>query len=261
MKTVNLSVVIIARNEEKKILDCLDSSKWADEIILVDNGSSDGTVEIAKKFGVNIIKAPNSFIGKYAKLRNLALMKATGKWIFYLDADERITPLLRKEIQKLIRSDSELDCASRKVAFAIPRRNIILGKEMKHGGWWPDYVKRLFKKERLKEWIGQLHEEPVFQGEMGYFDSPMVHLKHDNLSEMVSKTNEWSQIEAKLLKEMNHPNMTWWRFFRIMLSELWYRLVVLKAFRDGAEGIIYALYQMWSRFVTYSKLWEIQLVK
>ena len=110
-------------------------------------------------------------------------------------------------------------------------------------------------------WRGVLHETPVVKGEIGYFKYPLIHLKHDFLSEMVEKTNEWSEMEAKLLLKANHPRMKWWRFMRIMLTEFYLRMIKQAAFLDGGEGVIYAFYQVWSRFLTYAKLWEMQVRK
>jgi len=248
---IRLSAIVIAKNEENKLGECLESLSFCDEIILVDSGSTDSTIKIAQSHNAKIIRYTK---GSFSQWRNEGLRYAKGKWVLYLDVDERITPLLRNEIIQLTKkSNEEFN------AFAIPRRNIILGKEMKHGGWWPDYVKRLYKRVSLKKWTGDLHEEPVFAGNMGYLKNPMVHLKHNDLSEMVDKTNKWSEVEARLLYESNHPDMSWWRFFRVMVSELWLRLIILKGFLDGVEGIIYAIYLSWSKFLTYAKLWEMQI--
>lgn len=246
-----ISVVIITKNTASKIEDCLKSVKdLAGEILIVDGDSTDGTIGIAKKYGARVVKQK----GKgFSDWRTEGLKEAKGEWIFYLDSDERVTPELAREIKSVVTSHE-----SAFFSYAISRRNIILGKEMGHGGWWPDYVKRLYKKSALKEWVGDLHEEPVFEGKMGHLKNPMVHLKHDNLSEMIEKTNKWSEIEAKLLFDAKHPKMSWWRFFRIMLTEFWYRMVIKKGFMDGVEGVIYAIYQMWSKFITYAKLWEMQ---
>lgn len=256
---IKISIIIIAKNEEKKLPDCLKSVKWADEIILIDSGSEDGTKKIAIEFGAKVCEYKG---GNYSDWRNEGLKRASREWLLYIDADERVTQELKDEIISLTTNDQSPDHAGRPAnisAYAIPRKNIILGKEMKHGGWWPDYVKRLFKKDKLKGWVGELHEEPVLQGELGYLKNPLIHIKHDNLSEMLEKTNKWSEIEAKLLYHAGHPKMSWWRFPRIMLSELWLRLIIKMGFLDGVEGVIYAIYQMWSRFVTYGKLWEMQL--
>ncbi|KKQ51250.1 MAG: Lipopolysaccharide biosynthesis glycosyltransferase, partial [Microgenomates group bacterium GW2011_GWC1_38_12] len=147
------------------------------------------------------------------------------------------------------------------VIYAIPRKNIILGRELRHGGWWPDYVKHLVRKNALKGWKGDLHEEPVFEGNLEYLKGALVHLKHDNLSEMVEKTNDWSNIEAKLMFEAKHPPMNILRFSSAMFREFWLRMIKQMAFLDGSEGIIYAIYQVYSRFISYAKLWEMQIRK
>lgn len=246
-----LSAVVIAKDEERKIEECFKSVKWADEVILIDTGSTDKTIDIANKHGVSVTQYEK---GGYSDWRNKGLAKASGDWILYVDADERVTPELRKEISELINKTSH-----QYLSFAIPRRNIILGREMKHGGWWPDYAKRLYKKNDLVKWEGDLHEEPVVKGEMGHLENPFIHEKHDNLGEMVEKTNERSEIEAKLMYDANHPPMNIFRFITAMAREFWLRMIKKVAFLDGTEGIIYALYQVYSKFISYAKLWEMQL--
>ena len=245
-----ISVVIIAKDVEEKIKDCIDSVAWADEVIVIDNGSKDKTKEVAKKMGALVYEFKGK--GSYSQWRTEGLNKAKGEWVFYLDSDERVTPNSRNELQQLIKKDSRCDW------YIIPRKNIILGKVMMHGGWWPDDVKRLFKIKSLKGWENDLHEEPEVVGVMGKLTYPLVHLKEDNLSEMIVKTNKWSEVEAKLLFDAKHPKMTWWRFPRIMFTEFWYRFIILRGFMDGVEGTIYSIYQMWSKFMTYAKLWEMQ---
>ena len=245
------SVIIIAKNEEQMIGDCLRSvCQSADEIILVDSGSTDKTMEIAKKYSARIISLPTEKL-EFAKWRNAGLKAAKGDWVFYLDADERVTPELQKEIEKAI-GDTKY------VTYAIPRRNYYLGRKMHYGGAWPDYVKRLFFKEKLRYWERELHENPVFDGEMGRLKNPIVHIAHRDLSLMVEKTREWSKIEAELLYKTGHPPVTWWRILRIMLSEFWLRGVKLQGWRDGTVGWIEIIFQMFSRFVTYGRLWELQ---
>ncbi len=248
---IKLSAIVPVRNAEDLIGDCLKSISWADEIIVADDGSEDKTVEIAKKYKkARIIDVSGSFSDR----RNQAVKKAKGEWFLIVDADERVSPSLRNEINQLVSKS-----INQYYAYAIPRRNFILGKEMKYGGWWPDYAKRLFRKNKFNKWVGELHEEPVFKGELGHLKNPLIHLKHDNLEDMVEKTNEWSEIEARLMYQANHPPMNISRFAAAMLREFWLRMVKYKAFLDGTEGIIYALYQVWSKFISYAKLWEMQL--
>jgi len=250
MKKTLLSAIIIAKNEEEKISACIKSVSFADEIIVVDSGSEDKTIEISKKLGANIFKSSKK---SFKDWRNEGLKNAKGDWILYIDADERVGKELKKEIVSILSSDSKHSY------FVIPRKNKILGKFMKHGGWYPDYVKRLFRKEKLVEWVNDLHEEPIVMGSFGYLKNDLLHIKHDNLFDMVEKTNRWSEIEAKLLYDSKHPRMETWRFIRIMATEFIYRMIKKRAFLDGKEGVLYAIYQVYSRFLSYAKLWEMQL--
>ncbi len=257
----DISAIIIAKNEEKRIGDCLKSIKWVDEIIVVDNGSTDKTVAIAKKQGAKIIGVSKA---TFSDLRNKGIKEAKGNWLLYVDSDERVTPSLRREISQLISKP-----VSQYSAYAIPRKNIVLGKELKHGGFGKfDYVKRLFKKDKLKKWTGDLHEEPNYlhkgrltigrENELGHLKNKMTHIKAKTLSEMVEKTNTWSEIEARLMFEAGHPPMNIPRFLSAMFREFWFRMIKKKAFLDGSIGIIHGLYQVFSRFVSYAKLWEMQ---
>jgi glycosyltransferase involved in cell wall biosynthesis len=246
---MKISVVIIARNAAGKIEEAIRSAKpIADEIIVLEGRSTDNTVEIAGREGARVVRQ----LGKnFSEWRNQGMETAKGEWVLYLDHDEKITQELAKEIKNVISNSSF-------VAFAIPRLNIIFGKPMRHGGLYPDYQQRLFLKRGFKKWVNELHEEPRYEGRMSHLKNHMIHNKHDNISEMIDKTNEWSVVEAKLLLGSGHPKMSWWRFFRIMLTELWDKLIVKGELLDGTAGIIYAIYQMWSRFITYAKLWEMQ---
>jgi glycosyltransferase involved in cell wall biosynthesis len=261
-----ISVVIVARNEEKMIGECIESVVgWANEVLVVDNASIDKTGKIAKKFGAKVVYEPWTEFN-YSQSRNRGLAEAKGDWILYLDADERCTKELRNEIDIEInesnhRANSSISNLKSQIfsAYAIPRRNFVLGKEFKHCGQWPDYVKRLYRKDKFKGWTGKVHEEPHFEGVLGLLKNPMIHKKHETLTEMVEKTNGWSEVEAKMMYDANHPPMNIPRFASAMSREFWLRMVKQAAFLDGAEGIIYALYQVFSRFISYAKLWEMQL--
>ena len=262
-KKNKISVVIIALNEEKKIGECLRSVKWSDEIVLVDSGSNDKTIDIAKGYGGKVVVGKG---GNYSQWRNEGLKKAKGEWILYIDADERVTPELKNEIISVVDT-------SKYNAYAIPRRNIVLGKELRHGGFGKfDYVKRLFKKDKLRGWVGELHEEPEYyneegklikggEGNIGHLRNKMLHIKAQSLSEMVEKTNLWSEVEAKLMYESRHPKMNIMRFGSSISREIWFRFVRHKAFLDGTVGIIHGIYQVFSRFISYAKLWELQIRK
>jgi glycosyltransferase involved in cell wall biosynthesis len=250
----SISFVIIAKDEEEMITKCLKSISWAKEVIVVDHGSLDKTPKIAKKSGAKVFSLKREEKPNFSTPRNEGLKQASGKWIFYIDADERVPESLKSELINF-QNNTNLKEENH---FAIPRENIILGKKLKHGGWYPDYVKRLYKKEALKGWTGDLHEEPKIEGEMGYFKHPLIHIKHETISQMIEKTNKWSQIEARLMHSSNHPPMNLPRFFSATAREFYLRMIKKTAFLDGATGIIMALYQVFSRFISYAKLYELQ---
>ncbi len=249
---MKISAIVIAKNEEKMIEDCLKSLNFVDEILVVDTGNIDKTNTIAKKYGARIVKYTGS--GSFSDWRNKGLREAKGDWILYVDADERISKSLEEEILMKTKEETE-----NYTAYAIARRNFIFGKEFKHSGQYPDYQKRLFKKNDFIKWTGHVHEEPQFKGELGHLKNPMLHIKHDTLSEMVTKTNSWSEIEAKLMFDAKHPPMNLLRFASAVVREFWLRMIVQMAFLDGVDGVIYAIYQVFSKFTSYAKLYELQL--
>ena len=225
------TIVLVGGSYDKTLLKkCLDSLSWADEIIKVET---------------------ENIPGSFSEWRNYGAQKATGDWLFYVDSDEEVSKELREEIE--IELEKERFCA-----YAIPRKNILLGKEMKHGGWKPDYVLRLIKKEALIKWEGELHEQPKIKGEIGKLKQALIHTSHRTLTEMVEKTNKWSEIEAELLFKSGHPKMNLFRFCSAGFKEFWYRGIRKLGFLDGTIGVIEVFYQTYSRLITYAKLWEKQ---
>jgi glycosyltransferase involved in cell wall biosynthesis len=254
MKKSSLSVVVIAKNEGEFIKDCLESVRWADEIVLLDGGSTDQTVAIARQYGARIVPQKTKVMD-FAAWHNQGKEEVKNKWLLYLDADEQVTADLRKEMEKMIKRNDNL------AAYAMPRRNFLLGQELKYGGWYPDYQIRLFKKDRLVKWEGRLHERPVFEGRLDYLNKPMIHLTHRSLSTMVEKTKKWSEIEASLLFRNHHPPMVWWRILRMMISEFFWRFGKQQAWRDRTVGWIEGVFQVFNRSLIYIRLWELQKKK
>ncbi len=246
---MRISVIILTHNEEPVILDCLESVKWADEIVVVDHGSADKTLDIVKKFGVKkIVSTPNE--SNFSDRRNLGAKEANSGWLLYVDADERVTPELKNEILQII---------SNYVAYAIPRKNIRLTKVLYHGGWWPDYVLRLMKKDKLIGWEGELHEQPRINGEVGKLKEAFIHFSHrGSFEHKLQTTINWSKIEARKMKEAGHPKMTTIRFITAMWREFYKRMIRYQAYKDGTEGVIEAFYQVFSVFISYARLWELQ---
>ena len=243
-----ITVVVIAKNEQERIKICLESVSWADEIIFLDNGSSDKTIDIAKKYTEKIFSFDNL---DFASIRNKGIEKASGDWILYVDADERVLQPLKMEIQSLMNTNQYS-------AYAISRRNIIFGKEVNYGPYKKDWVIRLLKKRDFESWIGKIHEQPKFKGKLGYSKNSFLHLTHRNLDQVVLKSLEWSKIEAKLRLDCNHPRMTDWRFIRILLSEIFNQGILRKGFFGGTVGVIDSILQIFSMFMSYVRLWEMQ---
>lgn len=242
-----LTVLIITKNEEEMIADCIESARnFADELLVVDSASTDKTAEIAQKLGAIVISKDFS---DFSERRNFAATKAKNKWILYLDADERLTPEFKKEVQKFIQSDES------NVAYFVKRKTYYFNKDWE----FTDKVQRLFLKSKLKSWHGVVHETPEVQGQIGIIESPILHFTHRNLSQMLQKTNEWSEYEAELRFKSNHPVMTPLRFIRVMLTAFLDSYIKGKGYKNGAEGFIESIYQSFSIFITYAKLWERQI--
>ncbi|MDO8619194.1 MAG: glycosyltransferase family 2 protein [Candidatus Daviesbacteria bacterium] len=247
-----LSVIVIAKNEEDRIKTCLESVKFADEIIVFDNGSTDNTVKIARGFTDRVYSAD---ISDFANLRNKAMEKATGDWVLYVDADERILEPLKSEITQIISSESD------KSAYALSRRNVIFGTEAKYGPFWPDWVIRLVRKDRFKTWVGMVHEYMTFEGNLGYTKNSLLHLTHRGVDQMIKKNLEWSKIDAKLRFDANHPKMSGWRFLRIFVTETFSQGIIRRGFFGGTVGVMDSLIQVFSMLTTYIRLWEMQQPK
>ncbi|MDO8638553.1 MAG: glycosyltransferase family 2 protein [Candidatus Daviesbacteria bacterium] len=249
-----LSIIIITHNEEKRIKTCLQSVKWANEIIVVDDGSTDGTIKIAKTEGAKIVFVKETLEKDFSHLRNLGLQEAKGDWILYVDADERILKPLKEEIKEVIEK-GEIG------TWAISRRNIILGEEKKYSAFWPDYVIRLFKREALVGWQGKVHESPQFSGKLGKLKNSLLHLTHRDIDSMVLKSLDWANIDAKLRLEAGHPPMSSWRFLKILFSEIFNQGVLRQGFFNGTVGVIDSLLQAFSLYISYVKLWQLQRSK
>jgi hypothetical protein len=244
----SLSAIVIARDEEEFIPGCLRSLSWADEVVVVDTGSRDATVKVAREAGARLVKANPE--GTFADWRNLGREEASGDWLFYVDADERVTPELREEVERLTGRERKTGQAG---VFFVRRENIFLGRRMRE-----DRVERLFRKSALEGWEGALSEHPRYRGRAGELGGRLLHLSHRDLTSMLEKTRLWSRIEAGLLRQAGHPPMAGWRFLRVILAESWRRLGRETYWRYGAAGTIEALFQTLSVFVTYARLWELQ---
>lgn len=245
---IKLSGVVITKNAENLIADCLDSLSFCDEIVIIDNKSEDRTVDIVKKMGAKVVEYSSD---DFSDMRNMGIKKAIGEWLLYVDADERVTAALAADIKYQI---SNIKYA----AFRVKRKNFYFGNHE-----WPyiEHLERLFKKDKLEGWYGKLHESPKIKGKIGELDGYLFHYTRRSLSSMLEKTIEWSKIEAELRYKSGHPKMTWWRFPRVMLTAFFEFYIRQGGWKVGSVGLIESLYQSYSIFVTYARLWEMQQEK
>lgn len=244
-KKNTLSIIIIARNEATRIAECLSKVAWADEKIVIDNGSSDDTAAVAKKYGAYVIEEKSH---DFSKIRDIGAKKAKGEWLLYVDADELVTSELKDEITSAVAEETAIN------AYFIPRQNYYLGE------LWPaqDGMVRLIRKNALVKWDGALHEHAVVKGQTETLKNFFIHKTHRTLEEMVQKTNEWSITEAKLRFDAHHPPVSWWRLLRVMVTAFMHSFVSEGGWKAGSTGWIESIFQAFSMFVTYAKLWELQ---
>ena len=242
---MKLSGVIIAKNTEDLIRGVLDSLKFCDEVILIDNDSEDNTPQIAKDRGAKVFKISTK---DFSVLRNRGAQEALGEWILYVDCDERVSMELR---QNIIKSISLKDGPS---AYKVLRKNYYFGTP------WPkvEKMERLFKKENFRGWYGKIHESPKFDGKAGLLQGYLLHFTHGDLTYMLNKTIEWSSIEAEARFNANHPKVKSWRIFRVMLTSFLSSFIRDRGIKAGSVGILESVYQSFSTFITYAKLWELQ---
>src|SRR5262249_36454976 len=187
-----LSVAIIAFNAEKNLAACLRSVAWADEIVVVDNGSTDRTREIARAAGARVVETAD-WPG-FGPQKNRAIDACTGDWILALDADERVEEPLRADIERAIaRADYDV--------FAMPRRSTYCGRFTRPAGWWPDYVARLFRRGTARYSAARVHERLVTERPVGRLNAPLTHFSFRSMEQVLDKMNRYSSDSARMLVE------------------------------------------------------------
>jgi len=246
--SAGLSVIVIARDEEKHLGAALDSVRWADEIVVVDSGSRDRTVEIAREHGANVV-ATADWPG-FGPQKNRALDRATRDWVLSIDADERVTPELRKEIEAVVAGAGAHD------AYEMPRLSSYCGRSMRHGGWWPDRVTRLFRRGKARFSDDLVHEKVVVQGSTGRFAGHLEHLAFEDLDEVLRKIDSYSTANAKMM----HARGKRGSLTAAILHGGWafFRTYVLQAgFLDGRHGFMLAVSNAEGTYYRYLKLMQL----
>ncbi|HAT72348.1 MAG TPA: hypothetical protein DCS63_05985 [Elusimicrobia bacterium] len=250
-----ISVVIAVKNEEKNIRACLEAVKWADEIVIVDDCSSDGTAAICREYAGKVIVTDSG--GNFHKNKNLGLANAAGDWLLSLDADEVVSAELRDEICARLASDTGgVD------GFYIPRHNYFLGRRITGCGWAPDYIIRLFRKGAA-QWPLDIHYVPRLADESraGRLESPLIHYSYRSLEQYFEKFNRYT---ARLAGEARAKGVRVgaWNFITLFFIKplFWFlrKYLFRKGFMDGFRGLFISLSSGLVIFVTYAKLWEMQ---
>lgn len=249
MEKVKLSVCIITYNEAENIRDCLESIKWADEIIVVDSLSNDRTIVICREFTDRIFQRP--WPG-YIEQKNFAIEQATQPWVLCLDADERLSPLAAEEVIHEV-SHANNPCAG----FISPRHSYYLGRWINHGGWYPDYKLRLFKRGKA-QWGGKNpHDKLILDGKAQHLRGDILHMVYRDLSDQLKTVDSFSSIIARdWIREgkgfnpfalLFHPPV---KFCETYIFKL--------GFLDGYPGLLISLVSSFYCFLKYAKLWELR---
>lgn len=242
---MSISVIIITKNAGATLRRCLESVAWANEVVVVDSGSSDDTLDICRELGVKV-SVTADWPG-FGPQKNRALDAASGDWVFNIDADEWVTPELGEEMRRAAAA------ANPPAAFALPRRSSFCGRDMKHSGWWPDYVLRLFRRDAARFSDDQAHERLIVSGETRKLKQPLMHEAISDLDQMIAKMNLYSTASARGLhargrrasigKALLHGG---WAFFRTYVLRL--------GFLDGREGLMLAIANAEGSYYRYVKL-------
>jgi glycosyltransferase involved in cell wall biosynthesis len=242
-----LSVILITQNEEKNIIDCLESIQWADEIVIVDAKSSDKTVELASRYTDKVFL--EEWRG-YSEAKNLALNKVSNDWVLWLDADERVTPELADEIRRVVVADDK-----NVAGYNLARRAYFLGRWIKHCGWYHKRVIRLFRNNGIVFNESLVHEKLVIDGRIERLKNDLVHYTDDNLEHYFKKFNRYTSLASQDFVKRGGK----FRITRLILDppfEFLQMYVLKLGFLDGMEGFILSVLSASHVFTKYAKIWE-----
>ena len=247
MEKVPVSVVVIAKNEERNIEDCLKSASWADEIVVVDDDSTDRTVELAKKFTDKVFSRKMDIEGRH---RNYAYSLAKNDWVLSLDADERVSPRLVEELRQLFKKPIK------EVVFAIPIKTYLGDKWLRHGGWYPASKDRLFDKRIVSYEEKGVHPKIIYHGTCGRFlKGDIVHYSYRDFHDFFKSLNNQTTAEArKWFEERRKVGAL--KAFRKFLSRFLRYYIFEQGFRDGLIGFMVAFGGGYYQWMSYVKYWE-----
>ncbi len=244
-----ISAIIITHNEEKNIGTCLESVQWVDERIVVDSFSSDRTAEIAKGMGAKVFQRTWS---GFADQKRFALEKTSHSWVLNIDADERVSEELRKGIQNILKEGTSHE------GFYMPRRSYFLGKWIRHGGWYPGYVLRLFRKEKATLPDVKVHEGFQVDGSTAYLKGDLLHNTHPTIDQSLEKMV--SRIQWMALERIEHgyKKVRWYDLFFHPAAAFSKKYFSRRGFLDGIHGFILALIDSIGKLALYMTIWDLQ---
>lgn len=240
-----ISVTIITLNEETNIRDCLESVRWADEVIVSDSGSTDRTAEICRGFGVRFFT--DEWLG-FGRQKNLCQDRAKNGWVLNIDADERVTQELKDEILSAVKDGG-------RPGYYMPRKNYFGDIWIRHCGWYPDYNLRLYRKEEGRFTEASVHERVALKGEAGYFKAPLLHRTYRDVADYLSRMQRYSALAAGDMNKAGRKASFLDLFLRPQFT--FFKMFILKGgFLDGKAGLtLSALYACYT-VAKYAKLWE-----
>lgn len=246
-----ISAIILTKNEEKNIVDCIDSLLWCDEILVVDDNSEDKTVQIIESLKNNKVKVLlHSLNNDFSKQRNFALQQAQHEWVLFIDADERVSLALEYEILSSI--NSSLNNFS---GYYIKRRDFIWGKELKYGETGNINFLRLIKKEK-GEWVGKVHESLRIKGKTALLNNPLMHYPHQDIAQFLKEINFYTDLRAKELYDKK-VKVYWWSIIVYPLGKFIFNYGIKRGFLDGLHGFIFATLMSFHSFLARGKLWQL----
>jgi len=251
MAKVPLSVAIITKNEEENIHACLHSVAFAAQIVVVDSGSEDATLEIAAAFECDIYR--ESWHG-FGPQKQLAINKCSQPWVLVLDADERIPSETADIIKKIV-----TDARTQASGFSFPRKNYFQGRWIRHAGWWPDRVVRLFRRQAGLMTAAAVHEAVEVQGQVDQLEAPIEHYTESSLSKILQKIDKYSTLgagESYAVGKRSSPYSAFFRALFTFIQDYFFRL----GFMDGRQGLTLAVTDSVNKYFKYAKLSELERI-
>lgn len=246
---VALSVTIVAKNEAARIVDCIESVRWADDVVLIDDDSTDDTVSTAKRHGARVLRKFSDLTNE-GKFRNWTLTQAKHDWVLKLDADERVTAELANEIRALLKGDPAYK------GYAIPRRNYIGDYWVRHGGWYPARQLVLFRKSYFRWEEVEVHPRVFLEGPSGQLRNDIIHYSYRDFGHFFEKLNRQSAWEAqKWLNERRKIGPV--LCARKMADRFLKTYFIKQGFRDGFVGFAVAVFNSLYQFASFAKYWEL----